>query len=138
MSKTIQFTTTYNHPVEKIWIALTDSKAMSQWLMPCDIKAEVGHQFQFRTKPSMGFNGIIDCEVLEVIYHKKISFSWISGSLKNSKVDFVLEPKGNQTILHFEHSGFEGFLNKILTRRILATGWKKKLLSIQLPNYLNQ
>lgn len=138
MSKTIQFTTTYPHPIEKVWMALTDSAAMSQWLMPCDIKAEVGHQFQFRTKPSMGFNGVIDCEVLEVIAQKKLSFSWTSGDLKNTRVDFVLEPKGDETILHFEHGGFEGFMNKILTRRILAAGWKKKLLSIQLPNYLNQ
>ena len=137
MARSIKLTTTYSHPIASVWEALTNSAAMSQWLMPCDIKPEVGHHFQFRTKPSIGFKGIVDCTVLEVEHEKKLSISWSAGGLKNTRVDFILEAKGDQTILHFEHSGFEGFMNNLIARRILAAGWKTKILTVQLPKYLN-
>lgn len=136
MNDSIKLTITYDHPVENVWEALTNAEAMSEWLMPCDIKAIVGHQFQFKTKSYPGFDGVVNCEVLAVIENELLSFSWSGGSLKDTRVDFKLEANGEQTVLHFEHSGFEGFFNKLIVKRILATGWKTKILVKQLPNYL--
>ena len=136
MSKSIKLTVTYDFPVEEVWQALTDKDAMSQWLMPCDIEALVGHKFQFRTKSYPGFDGIVNCEVIEVREHELLSFSWNGGSLKDTIVTFKLTAKGNQTILDFEHSGFEGLINRIIIRKILANGWKSKILVKLLPNYL--
>lgn len=136
MQKSIKLKTTYPHPIEKVWAALTDAQAMSQWLMPCDIKAEVGYHFQFRTKPYPGFDGLVHCEVLEVIPQEKLVFSWTGGGLQNTKVSFHLRPDGEQTVLHFEHSGFAGLLNRLIARNILARGWKRKILTVQLPEYL--
>lgn len=136
MKKSIQLTVTYDFPVEEVWNALTDKQALSEWLMPCDMEPIVGKQFQFKTKPAPGFNGIIDCEVLEVVPNERLVFSWTGGSLKNTRVTFNLKRKGTQTILDFEHGGFEGFLNKMIVRRILSNGWKTKILVEYLPNYL--
>ncbi len=136
MRKSIQLQTTYAHPIEKIWFALTDAEAMSQWLMPCDIKAEVGHKFKFTTKPYGSFDGIIHCEILEVIPKEKLVFSWSGGGLKNTEVSFHLTPQGNHTLLHFEHTGFDGIMNRLITRNILSRGWKKEILTVKLPDYL--
>lgn len=138
MSKAIKLTTTYDHSVEDVWEALTNKDAMSEWLMPCNIEPIVGNHFQFKTKSYPGFNGIVNCEVLEVVKHQKLSFSWSGGSLKNTIVTFELKPNGTKTDLYFEHSGFEGFFNKVIVNRILANGWLNKILTIQLPKYLTK
>ena len=136
MPKSITLTTTYPHSIEKVWKALTDPQAMSEWLMPCNIEPRVGHQFQFQTKPYPGFDGTVHCEVLEVVPPEKLSFSWSGGSLTNTIVSFRLQAVEEHTQLTFEHQGFEGLFNALVVRRLLANGWKKKILTIQLPNYL--
>lgn len=138
MKDSIKMKVTYDHPINEVWKALTDAEAMSSWLMPCDIEPIVGHKFQFKTKPYPGFNGIVNCEVLEVKDMERLSFSWSGGSLENTTVSFILEADGDKTILNFEHSGFKGFMNKLLVKKILANGWKTKILVKQLPKYLSQ
>ncbi|MEL7005904.1 MAG: SRPBCC domain-containing protein, partial [Bacteroidota bacterium] len=97
MKDSIRMSVTYNHPVEAVWEALTNKEAMSEWLMPCNIEPVVGNKFQFRTKPYPGFDGIVNCEVLEVKENELLSFSWSGGSLENTKVSFHLEAQGEQT-----------------------------------------
>lgn len=138
MKDAIKFKVEYEFPLTEVWKALTDKNALSEWLMPCDIEPVVGHRFQFKSKPYPGFNGIIDCEVLEVVENQFLSFSWSGGPLKQTKVSFRLEASENKTILHFEHSGFEGFLNKLIVQKILANGWKTKILPVLLRNYLEK
>lgn len=111
---------------------------MSEWLMPCDIKPIVGHTFQFKTKSYPGFDGTVNCQVLEVVPFQKLSFSWSGGSLKNTTVSFELESTDGKTKLKFEHSGFEGFFNKVMVSKILANGWLSKILTVQLPKFLNK
>ena len=137
MSKSIKLTRIYDFPVEKVWQALTDPKAMSEWLMPCDFEPRVGHKFQFKTKPYPGFDGITDCEVLELKENELLSFSWSGGSLKNTIVTFKLSAEKSKTRLDFEHSGFEGFVNSVIVKKILSNGWKK-ILSNQLPKHLSK
>lgn len=138
MSKRITLTTVYDAPINNVWKALTDKDALSEWLMPCDFEPRVGHKFQFKSKPSPLFDGIVHCEVLELRPQEFLSFSWTGGPLKNTIVSFRLSPVGNRTQLDFEHQGFEGFLSSVLVRRILASGWKKKILTVSLPKYLAQ
>jgi len=138
MGKKIQLSTIYNHQIQDVWQAITNAEAMSEWLMPCNIKPIVGHKFQFKTKSYPGFDGIVNCEVLEVIPLKKLSFSWSGGSLKNTIVSFELKAIDDKTELNFEHTGFEGFFNKVIVSRILSNGWLNKILTVQLPQYLKK
>jgi len=137
MNKSIKLTKIYDYPVEDVWRALTDRKALSEWLMPCDFEPTVGHKFQFRTKPYPGFDGVVNCEVLKISENELLSFSWSGGSLSNTVVTFKLTRLNDQTRLDFEHSGFEGWINSIIVRKILSNGWKNKILSIYLPKYLS-
>src|SRR5690606_38026481 len=101
MNKSIKLTKIYDHPVEDVWRALTDRKALSEWLMPCDFEPTVGHKFQFRTKPYPGFDGVVNCEVLKISENELLSFSWSGGSLSNTVVTFKLTRLNDQTRLDF-------------------------------------
>ncbi len=137
MKDSINMVVTYDYGIADVWQALADPKAMSEWLMPCDIEAVVGHAFQFRTKPSPGFDGIVNCKVVEVKERELLSFTWSGGALTDTLVSFRLEAVGEKTKLTFEHKGFSGFLNKLIVRKILENGWKKKILVRQLPEFLS-
>ena len=67
---------TYPHPPERVWRALTEPSDLAAWLMPNDFAPVVGHKFQFRAKPQLGWRGIVDCEVLEVDRPRKLAYTW--------------------------------------------------------------
>lgn len=98
--------------------------------MENDFKPEVGHKFQFRTKPKikLGFDGIVYCQVLELIPLKKLSYSWKGGMGEKPSLDSVvtwtLEAVEGGTNLTLEHTGFKGFKNYI-TYLIMNKGWLK-------------
>lgn len=109
---------------------------MSQWLMENNFHPEVGAEFQFTTGaiPKLNFDGVFYCKVLEIIPHKKLSYSWQSGPGKgkitlNSVVVWTLSPKDNGTDLLLEHSGFEREEN-IDFFNGLNHGWVEKLQNI--------
>lgn len=138
MPKSIEVSKLYDFPIGDVWKALTDANALSEWLMPCDFVPKVGHEFQFKSKPSPGFDGIVRCKVLELKEPELLSYSWSGGPLNNTVVTFRLTTQGDRTRLDFEHSGFEGFFSSVIVRRILANGWKKKILGILLPQHLSK
>jgi len=138
MKKNITFTKIYDHPVSKVWDALTSSKALSEWLMDTeDFKAEIGHHFKFTTTPQGSFDGIIHCCVKELIPNKRLVYSWGNGKL-DTLVSFQLHEQEGKTVLNFEHSGFESLMERLVVRNMLARGWRKKLLSVMLPQYLSK
>ncbi len=137
MRDSIVLKRTYACSIDQLWEALTNAEAMSEWLMPCDIKPELGHTFQFKTKPQGSFDGIVNCEILAIIPKKLLEFSWCSGKMK-TKVSFQLIDKGDTVDLNFTHSGFEGVFERFFVRQILSNGWKKKLLTVNLTAYLKK
>ena len=56
----------FQHPLQKLWRALTESPLLAQWMMNNDFEPVVGRKFQFRADPMPNWNGIVDCEVLIV------------------------------------------------------------------------
>jgi uncharacterized protein YndB with AHSA1/START domain len=95
---------------EKIWRALTDFETLARWLMPNDICPVLGHRFTFRSQPMPGWDGVVQCEVLEVEPMKRLSYSWRGGSEAmrlDTTVTWTLAPgKAGGTLLRLEHSGF--------------------------------
>jgi len=66
MKRDLRFEVVYKHPIEKVWRALTDSKAIAQWLMENDFEPRLGHKFMFHSKPQPGWDGKSYCEVTEL------------------------------------------------------------------------
>lgn len=118
----------YPYPIEKVWNAIATSEALSEWLMPNDFKLKIGHKFTFKTKPQPGFDGIVKCKVIDFEVPTRLSFTWQGGPLKKpTTVTFNLKSTKEGTVLHFKHSGFEGFINQYIVRFILGSGWKNLL-----------
>lgn len=140
MKRNIKHTWYLAHPVERVWHYISTSELIAQWLMENDFKPEVGHNFQFKTRPQPGFDGNIFCTVLEVIPQKRLSYSWKGGPKPgeislDSVVVWTLTPQGNGTQLVLEHKGFDGFKN-LMAYIAMNMGWKGKIRA-KLESMLN-
>ena len=62
----------YPHPPAKVWRAVTDPALIPLWTATGaggrteGFAATVGTKFRFVAKPKPGWNGVVNCEVLEV------------------------------------------------------------------------
>jgi uncharacterized protein YndB with AHSA1/START domain len=132
--KDIELRRRLDHPRERVWRALTDPAELGAWLMSNDFHPEKGHRFTFRTDPAPGFDGIVHCEVLQIIRPELLEITWKGGGL-DTKVTFRLEDApGGGTLISLRHSGFSGWSN-FIPRLILGSGWAK-LLGKKLPAHL--
>ena len=124
----------YPHSPEHVWRALTDPELLARWLLPNDFEARVGHHFTFRTDPGPGFDGIVRCEVLELVEPERLVLSWRGGP-RDTRVRVELRAEGDSTRLTMEHTGFRG-LKARLVQRILAIG-SRTLYGKKLPALLD-
>lgn len=67
----------YAHPPEDVWAAITDPRALAEWLEPNNHQPVVGHKFQFRCDPGICGSGVTECEVLEVEAPRRLVWKWI-------------------------------------------------------------
>lgn len=126
----------YPQKIERVWQALTNSEELAQWLMPNNFCLELNYKFQFQTKPQPFFDGIVNCEIIEIIKPTLLVYTWQGGMMKKPTiVRWELKPVEDGTEVTLSHTGFDGFSGYFI-RLILSSGWKK-LLSKQLLSYLN-
>lgn len=118
---------------KKVWRALTEPKLLEAWLMSNDIRAEVGHRFQFKAQPVPGWDGTVHCEVLEVLPERRLVYSWRGGSQKldgyghelDTVVTWELTATANGgTHLRLEHSGFDP---DSYAFKMMGQGWRGKV-----------
>jgi uncharacterized protein YndB with AHSA1/START domain len=122
MERALRFEEVYPYPPAKVWRVLTTREHLAAWLMPNDFEPRVGHKFRFTSKPMGGWDGIVNCEVLELIPERKLSITWTSNMI-DTKVTFLLEPDRAGTRLTLLHTGFKG-LKGVMVSFILGSGWK--------------
>ena len=136
MKQQIRINRFYPYSIEEVWAALTDKSALSEWLMPTEnFELKVHHEFQFKTKPSVGFDGIVYCKILEIDAPRRIVYHWQGGGMKRpTTVIWNLKSIEDGTLVSLDHFGFEG-LSGMMIRYILAFGWRKILRKL-LPGYL--
>jgi uncharacterized protein YndB with AHSA1/START domain len=134
MKRDLHFEFTYPHPVEHVWRTITSSEAISHWLMPNDFQPVVGHRFQFRTKPRPGFDGVVQCEVLEIVPPERLVYSWTGGGL-DTRLIWTLKQVPDGTHLTLDHVGFTGIRGTLISG-ILGQGWGSKILAVNLPAIL--
>jgi uncharacterized protein YndB with AHSA1/START domain len=99
------------HPPEKIWRALTQGPLIAEWLMRNDFEPIVGHRFNFRAAPVHGWNGVTDCEVLEIIPMQRLAYSWNASGEQapdglKTIVTWTLTRSEKGTHVRMEQSGF--------------------------------
>jgi uncharacterized protein YndB with AHSA1/START domain len=105
----ISFEFDLKHPPEKVWRALTDPELLGEWLLPLvEGKLEPGGRFMFRTRPQPGWDGTVNCRVLEIDPCKKLSYTWVVGHMGlDTVVTFTLAPTASGTRLSLVQSGFK-------------------------------
>lgn len=112
MSRSLRKESFYPHPREDVWVALTDRRALAEWLMPNDFEPVVGHSFTFQVDAMPGCgNGLVLCEVLEVDRPQRLVYTWHPEKRHEhpSTVTWTLHEERGGTRLVLEHVGLEVF-----------------------------
>jgi len=121
------------HAPEKIWKALTTGDLIARWLMPTTgFEAVKGKRFTFQTTPAGAWDGIIQCQVLEVMPNERLVYTWKGGHEGNvgygaaldTVVTWTLSKVANGTRLRLVHSGFVLPKNETAFTS-MSDGWKK-------------
>jgi len=103
----ISFEIDLHHLPEKVWRALTDPVLLAEWLLPViELELEPGAAFTFKTQPYPGWDGIVNCRILEIEAHRKLSYTWVVGDM-DTVVTFTLTPTASGTRLCLVQSGFK-------------------------------
>ena len=105
----ISFEFDFQHPPQKVWRALTDPALLTQWLLPVvGLELEPRAAFTFKTQPYPGWDGTVNCRIVESEAHKKLSYTWVVGDMAlDTVVTFTLTPTASGTRLSLVQSGFK-------------------------------
>jgi uncharacterized protein YndB with AHSA1/START domain len=107
-TESISFEFDLKHSPAKVWRALTNPELLAEWLLPI-----VGHKldlvpgaaFTFKTDPYPGWDGTVNCRMIEIEEQKKLSYAWTVPFL-DTVVTFTLTPTASGTRLSLVQSGF--------------------------------
>ena len=113
---------------QEVWDYLTKPELLAEWLLENDFKPVVGHKFRFRNTREAECECISYCEVLEIIPHKQLSYTWKNKNGNgetdvDSVVTWTLIPKNEGTELQLQHNGFTA-MEELHSH---AGGWTKHL-----------
>ena len=121
------------HAPETIWKALTTGELIARWLMPTTgFEPVKGKYFTFQTTPAGAWDGVIRCQVLEVMPNERLVYAWKGGHEGNvgygsgldTVVTWTLSTVANGTRLRLVHSGFVLPKNETAYKN-MSEGWKK-------------
>jgi uncharacterized protein YndB with AHSA1/START domain len=106
-SESISFEFDLQHRPEKVWRALTDPALLADWLLPVvELELVPGKPFTFRAPPQPGWDGVVNCRILEIDAPKTLSYTWVVGDM-DTVVTFALAPTATGTRMSLVQSGFK-------------------------------
>ncbi|PZM17251.1 SRPBCC family protein [Rhizobium tubonense] len=123
----------FPHARETIWKTLTSGDMIARFLMkPTGFAPALGNHFTFQTTPAGEWDGIIHCEVVDVVPNERFAYTWKGGhpanrgygSLLDTLVIWTLSEVEGGTRLRLVHSGFITPTNDTAFMN-MSEGWKK-------------
>ncbi len=106
-TEAISFEFDLRHSPRKVWRALTDPVLLTEWLLPViGFELEPGAAFTFKTQPQPGWDGVVNCRMLEIEANRMLSWRWSVGDI-DTVVTFTLTPTASGTLLSLVQSGFK-------------------------------
>lgn len=95
----------YNHPIERVWKAISDAAEISSWFLKADFRAEEGYNYKFTHEDT-----VISGEVNRANPVHHLEYTWVVGKTNvETLVKWVLEEKDGGTLLKLEHSGISNY-----------------------------
>lgn len=128
----------FPHAPETIWKTLTTGDLIGRWLMaPTGFEPVVGKRFTFQTTPGGAWDGVIHCQVLEVVAHERLAYAWKGGNEANvgygapldTVVTWTLTRTAGGTRLRLVHAGFVTPKNDSAFKTMSA-GWAKVVKNV--------
>jgi uncharacterized protein YndB with AHSA1/START domain len=105
--ETIAFEYDLEHPPAKVWRALTEPELLAEWLLPViGFKLDAGAEFTYQTQAYPGWDGTVNCQMLEIEPQRKLRYTWTVPFL-DTVVTFTLTPIRSGTRLSIVQSGFK-------------------------------
>src|SRR5689334_15079870 len=108
-TESISFEFDLHHLPEKVWRALTDPVLLTEWLLPVvGLKLDPGAPFTLKAPQFPGWDGTVNCRILEIEAHRKLSYAWVVSDMDiDTVVTFTLTPTASGTRLSLVQSGFK-------------------------------
>jgi len=102
------------HTGEAIWAALTRPALIARYMPANDFAPVVGHRFSFRANPVGAWDGVVWCEVVEVVGQNRLTYRWLASSQQSTHdgismatiVTWTLAQTDRGTILKLVHNGY--------------------------------
>jgi uncharacterized protein YndB with AHSA1/START domain len=128
----------FPHSPQTIWKALTTGELITRWMMaPAGFAPVEGNRFTFQTTPAGAWDGVIHCEVQQVIPNERFAYAWKGGHETNvgygapldTVVTFTLSKVTTGTRVRLVHSGFILPKNDTAFTN-MGDGWKKVIRNL--------
>jgi uncharacterized protein YndB with AHSA1/START domain len=95
----VEFEFDLKHAPEKVWRALP--------VVDLHLKLEPNAAFKLQTQPFPGWDGIVNCRMIEIDTHRKLSYAWDVNDMGIATVvTFTLTPTATGTHLTMVQAGF--------------------------------
>lgn len=141
MKPEITISKVFDAEISLVWKAITEKELMKEWYFDLEkFEPEVGFRFEFKGGHEEGIQYNHLCEITEVVFEKKLSYSWkYEGYEGISFVCFSLTAENDKTRLDFTHSGLSSFpmANPDFAIHNFEGGWSH-FITDALPKFLSK
>lgn len=98
----------FNHPINKVWNAISIGEEISKWFIKANFKAEKGYNYTFQATEEKGCL-TINGEIKEAKPYVLI-YTWVMENTNvETIVSWTLEPTKEGTKLYLKHSGISNY-----------------------------
>ncbi len=97
-----------DHPIEKVWNAISDGEEISTWFIKADFKPEVGYAYTFSSRGEEGCVPITG--IVKEANPYTLAYTWVvQDTDTETMVTWKLEDLNGKTKLYLEHSGISKY-----------------------------
>ncbi len=106
----------YPYPIDEVWAVMTEPEYVAQWTTtgqggrPEGFAPVPGTTFRLVGKPTIGWAGVVYCEVIAVDAPRSMHYSWKGDEQTDDVTDvtYLLEEIPGGTRFTWDHTGFTG------------------------------
>jgi uncharacterized protein YndB with AHSA1/START domain len=132
----------YPYPIEEVWAVLTEPEQVAKWTTtgqggrPGGFAPVPETRFRFVGKPTMGWAGVVCCEVIAVNAPHSMHYTWKGDEDADDVTDvtYLLEETPGGTRFTWHHTGFTGVGGFAMSK--LLGNVRRKMLTEGVPPVL--